>query len=137
MLCLLVCRNSNAQTSNTIPQLYTLKNEVSILKLNIPKNHVEVFKTKGTRISIETSIHLGMGTLPLLDYLTKNGRYELIASTDSQNSTLVLSPKKNQKILLIKGEECPEKVRYKIHIPDSIHRVELLEASDKNFIAQH
>lgn len=135
LLC--ICISLQAQVSQKTSQLHTVPKDISKLQINAPSNRVEILKTKGTRIYIEATVRLGAGTAPLLNYLAQSGRYELEATIDAQLRELVLSPKKNQKILLIKGKECPEIVTYKIHIPESIQFVKTLESSHQYFIAHH
>ncbi|BDS13670.1 hypothetical protein [Aureispira anguillae] len=125
---------ASGQASNKIPQISTLPKGIVKVRVNAPSNRVQIFKTKGTRISIETSIRINAGSLPLLDYLAKNGRYELNSTVDLQTNTLTLTPKKNQKTLLVKGEECQEVITYKIHIPESVKFVETLNIAEENFV---
>jgi len=126
-----------AQTSQKVPQIHTLPSGVAKIHIDVPSNRVEILKTKGNRISIETNVRLALGSLPLLEYLIKNGRYELTALADNELHELTLSPKKNQKVLLIKGQQCSEIVTYKIHIPESVEFVQTLGSSQDDFVASH
>lgn len=134
LLCLLFFTTKICgQASNKTPQIATLPAGMVKVRINAPSNRVEIFKTKGTRISIETSIRMNAGTLPLLNYLIKSGRYELDVLADAQKNLLTLSPKKDQKVLLVKGSECQEFITYKIHIPESVRHVETLDADQDRF----
>lgn len=122
------------QASNKTAQIATLPLGTTKIRINIPSNQIEIVKTKGTRISIETAIRINVGTLPLLDYLVKNGRYQINVHINEQISMLTLSPPKNNNVLIIKGKECGEVITYKIHIPEMITLVETLNTSQGNFV---
>ncbi len=127
--------NLSAQASQKTPQLVTLPKGITELHIQAESDRVQIVKTKGSRISIETNIKISAGTMPLLKYLIDNGRYALAAKSDVHQNTLILSPQKNKKVLLIKGEECSEEVMYKIHIPASVKYVKTLSTSNDNSIA--
>ncbi len=122
------------QASNKTSQIAILPTGVTKIRINAPSNRIQVLKTKGTRISIETAIRINAGTLPLLDYLIKSGRYELDVIVDGQTNILTLSPPKSNKVLLVKGEECQEAVTYKIHIPETVDYIETLNSNQENFV---
>jgi len=112
-----------SQASNTVLHVYTLPAHTESLSFELPSNQVEIIKTKSARISIETTIHLPAGSVPLLDYLIKAKRYDLKATINREAHSFTLSPVKLQKTLIIKGELCQEEIRYKIYVPESIARV--------------
>jgi hypothetical protein len=122
------------QASNKTAQIATLPSGTTKIRINAPSNQIEIFKTKGTRISIETAIRINIGTLSLLDYLVKNGRYQMAIQMNEQIETLTLSPPKSNNVLVVKGKECEEIITYKIHIPETITLVETLNTSQGNFI---
>lgn len=122
------------QASNKIAQIATLPAGIIKIRINAPSSQIEIFKTKGTRISIETAISIKMGTLPLLDYLVKSGRYQMDLQVNQQIKTLTLSPPKNNNVLVVKGEACEEIITYKIHIPETIKEIETLSTSQGDFV---
>jgi hypothetical protein len=124
---------AHGQASNKTAQIAILPAGITKVRINAPSNRVEVFKTKGTRISIETAVRINEGTLPLLEYLVKSGRYEMDVLVDGQINILTLSPPKNNNVILVKGEECEEVVTYKIHLPETVMYVETLNTSQGNF----
>ncbi len=136
LLLLFFATSLSAQANKTASQIHIPPAGIVKIYLDIPSNRVEILKTKSTRISIETNIRLGLGSLPLLDYLEENGRYELTATVGPQTNSLTLSPRKDQKVLLVKGQECPEVVSYKIHIPEFVEFVQTLDASQGKFVSQ-
>ena len=118
-----------------MPQIMTLPKGVVELHIQVDKSQVEIIKTKGSRISIETNVKISQGSLPLLKYLMDNGRYDLTARENNQLSTFTISPPKNKKVLLVKGEECEEAVYYKIHVPESIAFVKTFGNQDNTTAA--
>lgn len=124
-----------AQASQKMPQIMTLPKGVVELHIQVDKSQVEIIKTKGSRISIETNVKISQGSLPLLKYLMDNGRYDLTARENNQLSTFTISPPKNKKVLLVKGEECEEAVYYKIHVPESVAFVKTLGNQDNTTAA--
>jgi len=122
------------QASNKTSQIATLSSGIAKVRINAPRNRIEIFKTKGTRISIETSIRINPGTLPLLDYLIKSGRYEMNVFVDQQTNMLTLSPPKSNNVLLVKGKECQEVITYKINIPETVQYIEILNTNQENFV---
>jgi len=122
------------QASNKTAQIAILPTGITKVRINAPSNRIEIFKTKGTRISIETAVRINAGTLPLLDYLVKSGRYELDVLVDGQANILTLSPPKSNNVLLVKGEECAEVITYKIHIPETVQYIETLNTNQGDFV---
>ena len=124
----------HGQASNKIAQIATLPSGTTKIRINAPSSQIEIFKTKGSRISIETAIRINTGTLSLLDYLVKNGRYQMNVQMNEQIEMLTLSPPLGNNVLVIKGEECKEIITYKIHIPETIKHIETLNTSKRNFV---
>lgn len=112
-----------AQASKQIVQLHSLPNNINTLHLQLPSNKIKLIKTKSSRISIETTIHLDAGSPPLLDYLIKSGRYDLEATVDAEQSSMALALPKPSKILIIKGAICEEDISYTIYVPERLLKV--------------
>lgn len=119
-----------AQASQKKPQILTMPQGVVELHIDVDDQQVEIVKTKGSRISIETSVKIEQGSLPLLNYLMEAGRYDLTAHENMHLNILTIRPTKNDRVLLVKGKECEEIVRYKIHVPESVEFVKTLNASN-------
>lgn len=133
MFLMFLISEMRGQASTTVPQIATIPKGIVKIRIHAPSSRVKILKTKGSRMSIETSIRINEGSLPLLDYLAKEGRYKMDVLVDAQNNLLTLMPPKNQKVLLVKGEECEEVVTYKIHIPETVNFVETLNTEEENF----
>lgn len=96
----------------------------SSLQLDLNAKTIEIKKTKGSRVVIE--LHVTLSNMPnngLLDYLVKAGRYELVTSIDASDKTLTIKRKVNSNVILVKGRECTEKIRYVVLVPESINTI--------------
>lgn len=112
-----------AQASKKIVQLHQLPSNIVHLHLQLPSNKIKIIKTKSSRVSVETTIHLDAGSSPLLDYLIKSGRYNLGAAVDPNQSSMALSLPTPSKTLIIKGAICEEHISYIIHVPERLLKV--------------
>jgi hypothetical protein len=124
-----------AQASQKMPQIMTLPKGVIELHIQVSKDQVEIVKTKGSRISVETKVKINQGSLPLLKYLMDNGRYDLEAHSDVHLNTLTISPPNNKKVILVKGAECEETIMYKIHVPESVEFIKTLHSSNNRTVS--
>jgi hypothetical protein len=59
----------------------------------------------------------------MLEYLIKAGRYDLVTNLDAGSKTLNIQRKINANVLIVKGQECVESVRYIVLVPDSIKTI--------------
>ena len=91
-----------------------------VLRLDIKDAEVNLKETKGTRILIETSIKLSVPNEALLNFVIKSGRYELSQKYDAGTREMVIATKKDKNVIVVKGEECYEKVVYDIFVPTSM-----------------
>ena len=111
---------TSAQVSRTTSQTVSAATAITV-NLDLDASDIEIVETKGSRIVIESSITLHqMNNTRLLDFVIKSGRYELDSNFDNTTRTLTIERKKNRDVLVIKGEECKETVKYKILIPTSV-----------------
>ena len=96
---------------------------INQVKLDVGTSQVDVRETKGSRVLIEITASAEVPNESMMNFLVESGRYELISETDLSNGTLVLSKKKNNNVIVIKGKECIEEVSYVVYIPSSIKYV--------------
>lgn len=97
---------------------------ISSLELDLRSENIEIKSTKGSRIIIESHVTLeNMNNNNMLEYLIKAGRYELITSIDASSKTLTIQRKINSNVILVKGQECTEKLRYVVLVPASVRMV--------------
>ncbi len=113
-----------SQATASTNQTITTTNATT-LQLNLFSPDIEVREIRGSRLIIESHITVeGITNNTILEYVIKAGRYELVSKTDASTQTLTLSRKMSDKVLMVKGQPCTEKVRYVILVPDSIKKVE-------------
>lgn len=115
----------SAQANQTIYQTFTPATAITVLELDVEQNvdNIEIRKTKGTRVVVETTVKLSTPNANLLAYLAESGRYNLVEFLNTGEERYSLSSKKNLNVLLVKGEECHEEIRYVIQVPESIPHV--------------
>ena len=89
--------------------------------VDIKGDEVEIKETKGTRILVETMVKLSLPNEALLNFVIESGRYELIKTHNASTRELSLESKKNRNIIIVKGDECVEDIKYKIYIPMDLH----------------
>lgn len=112
-----------AQATTSTNQTISSGNSTA-LQLDLRAETIEIKKTKGSRVVVE--LHVTLSNMPnnsLLDYLVKAGRYELITSIDASTQTLIIKRKVNSNVILVKGKECTEKIRYVVLVPESIKTI--------------
>lgn len=95
--------------------------DVTTIQLNLDSENIDIRETKGSRVIIEAHITLeGIDNTTLLEFLISSGRYNLENRMDATTSTLVINQKKEKNVLLVKGQECKEKIRYVILVPSTV-----------------
>lgn len=105
-------------------------NDVSTMNLNLNSDNIEIKETKGTRIIIESHITLeSISNATLLEFLINSGRYSIANKFNATTHTLDIARKKNTNVLLVKGEECKESIRYVILVPSSVKFVNTSSAT--------
>jgi len=92
--------------------------EASSVRFQIDPSVVEVRSTKGSRVMVETNIHMNVKSMPLLDFAIGTGRYEL--ESEMQGSILVITPKERVHPIMMKGEPVEETVTYILFMPDGL-----------------
>ena len=115
-----IASNLLAQATGSTHNAVTASN-ITTLNLELDTEDVVVKETKGTRIIIESHITLEtISNVTLLQFLIKSGRYDLEKNVNETTQTLNISRKKTNNVLLVKGQDCKELVKYVILIPSSV-----------------
>lgn len=114
--------NSYAQANLKFNQTFSSMN-ASNINLDVENNDIVVKTIKGSRIVIEMLIEISSSNTNLLEFLAKDGRYDLTKSYDEKTQTLVLSSNKHRDIITIKGQEVSEKLSYVIYVPETTQQV--------------
>lgn len=122
---LLMCcvRAADCQISQTINSVHIAASAINQLVLDLGHGEVEIRKTMGSRILIETTIKVALPNDRLLTFLVEQGRYELTSHTDNSNGVLRINNRKNNNILIVKGRECEELVSHIVYVPNQIQFV--------------
>lgn len=114
--------SSYAQATLKFNQTFSSMNAVNI-NLAVESTDIVVKSIKGSRIVIEMLINISSPNTRLLEFIAKDGRYDLEKSFDDKTQTLTLSEKKHKDVITIKGEEITEQVSYVIYVPKTVQRV--------------
>jgi len=111
-----------AQSGTTFHQVFNTDNNTQkvLLNIKIPEENIEIRRTAGSRIMVETSVKISMVNDNLLNYLGNSGRYDLSSAYNEAESTITLSEPKDNNVIIVKGQECVETITYTITIPESI-----------------
>ena len=109
-----------AQVTRSANETITINN-IATINLDLESENIEIRETKGSRVIVESHITLeSIKNATLLEFMINSGRYALENKVDASTQTMSITRKKNTNVLLVKGEECKEHVRYVILVPDSV-----------------
>jgi hypothetical protein len=109
-----------AQATASVNEIISVAN-IETINLDLDSDDIEIKETKGSRIIIESHIKLTtVSNNAMLDFLVNSGRYALENKTDATTQTLNITRKKEKNVLLVKGKECEEIIRYNILVPASV-----------------
>jgi hypothetical protein len=111
--------SSMAQASLTFNQTFSTLNATT-LELQLNSENIQVKPTKGSRIIVEAAVTLSSPNYNLLEFMHKSGRYELKQQLDTNRKVLILSLKRINSAMVIKGEEIQETINYTIYLPNTI-----------------
>jgi hypothetical protein len=95
------------------------------ISIQVNNPNLTIKYTQGTRILVETKVSLSVDNLTLLNFITQQGRYDLIKKVDPNTKCLTLVLKNKQDLILIKGKELKEKISYTIYIPRELAFLDL------------
>lgn len=123
LLPLFISCNIFAQATGSTNDVITVP-DITTIDLNLDSDDITVKETKGSRIIIESHITLeSINNTTLLEFLIKSGRYDLENRVDAMSQSLTITRKKNRNVLLVKGQDCKESIRYIILVPSSVKHV--------------
>lgn len=106
----------SAQVSTSLHQSFNI-DAAQFISIQVNNPNLTVKYTQGSRILVETKVSLSIDNLTLLNFITQQGRYDLIKKVDSNTKCLTLVLKNKQNLILIKGKELQENISYTIYIP--------------------
>ena len=106
----------SAQVSTSLNQSFNI-DAAQFISIQVNSPNLKIKYTQGTRILVETRVSLSVDNSTLLDFITQQGRYDLIKKVDPNTKCLKLVLKNKQDLILIKGKELQENISYTIYIP--------------------
>lgn len=116
---LLISNLALGQATKTVHQAFSSSGiEKIVLNLNSP--NVEVKETKGSRVLVEVTVSICSPSNAMIEYLANAGRFELLAQEDETANTMTIYTKKNNDVLMYKGQPCEETFHYVIYVPEHI-----------------
>jgi hypothetical protein len=92
--------------------------EATTLQITAP-GKVEIVKWAGNEILVEVVISSANGSLAILNYLQKEGRYDLKLIVENGKAQLVGKSAKKQPVKA-KGADMDEQVTYMISVPENL-----------------
>lgn len=110
---------SHAQMSRTIYQVFEV-DSVKTVNLDIADVY-DIYSWAGSTILIETNVQLSHGSPEILDYLIKEGRYDVDMDTTAMPSVRIYTkmPDRKKKRVKTPDGEITELPEAKIFVPDS------------------
>lgn len=95
--------------------------EVNSISIDLQNSNVEINRTKGAFVMVETKIKLYETDFHILEHLNQTGRYDvkLEKQKDAQHVSLV--EKTSLPTLRISGKTIKEEISYVIHVPERVH----------------
>ena len=117
MLLLAIGQISFGQASLKFNQTFSA-NAAQKVNMDVDSKDIEIKTIKGSRVIVETAITISSNNNKLLEFMAKEGRYDLDSAFDDQKHELLLSAKKRKNLIRVKGEELKEKVKYTNYVPE-------------------
>ena len=116
-----------AQMERTMYQVFDV-DSVQTVQLDILDMY-ELHSWAGNSILVETNIQISNASPEILDYLIKNGRYDVRMDTVAPGQVKIYTKLKDRKTVKTPAGECTELPMAKIFVPDTF-----LWAEDKKSI---
>ncbi|MDC0231134.1 hypothetical protein OAK19_04145 [Aureispira] len=81
---------------------------------------MKIKSIRGPVVIIEAFVQISSSNYNLLEYMIRNGRYNLLSKTDKLSRNMTLVDKELTKEIIIDHETVEEKIRYVIYVPEHI-----------------
>jgi hypothetical protein len=112
---------ANGQMERTMYQVFEV-DSVKTVTFDLVGNY-EVYAWAGSNILVETNIQIWEASREILNFLIKDGRYDITQDTaaaiDKGVMTIQTKNKERKPIKRREGRECPEQATIKIFFPDT------------------
>jgi hypothetical protein len=106
-----------AQMERTMYQVFEV-DSVKVVNLDLAGIY-EVYAWAGSSILAETNIQISHASPQILDFLIKEGRYDLAADTISPSEVKIFTKIRDRKPIKTPAGECTEIATAKIFVPDT------------------
>lgn len=104
------------QASLTFNQTFSASAAQKV-NMDVSSKDITIKTIKGSRVIVETAITISSNNDKLLEFMAKDGRYNLDRTFDDQTHELTLKSKKRKNAIRVKGKELKEKIEYTIYVP--------------------
>lgn len=102
--------------------------DVSSISIDLQNSNVEIIRTKGAFVMVETKIKLHETDFHILEHLKQTGRYDVKLEKQKDDQHVSLVEKTTLPTLRISGKKIKEEISYVIHVPERVHLRESLVA---------
>jgi len=114
---LLVCETAHAQMERTMYQVFEL-DSAKVVDLDLAGIY-ELQVWAGSSILVETNIQISHASPEILDFLIKQGRYDVVADTISETVVRIKTRIRDRKPIKTPDGECTEIATTKLFVPDT------------------
>ena len=114
---LLACETAYAQMERTMYQVFEL-DSAKVVDLDLAGIY-ELQVWAGSSILVETNIQISHASPEILDFLIKQGRYDVVADTISETVVRIKTRIRDRKPIKTPDGECTEIATTKIFVPDT------------------
>ena len=90
------------------------------ISIGVVNPNIEIKSIKGPVVVIETFVQISSSNYNLLEYMIRNGRYNILSMIDKMSRNMTLVDKELTKEIIIDGEKVREEIRYVIYVPERI-----------------
>ncbi|MFZ4473790.1 MAG: hypothetical protein ACOYPR_01275 [Saprospiraceae bacterium] len=114
---LLACGTAHAQMERTMYQVFEL-DSAKVVDLDLAGIY-ELQVWAGSSILVETNIQISHASPEILDFLIKQGRYDVVADTISETVVRIKTRIRDRKPIKTPDGECTEIATTKLFVPDT------------------
>ncbi len=114
---LLACETAYAQMERTMYQVFEL-DSAKVVDLDLAGIY-ELQVWAGSSILVETNIQISHASPEILDFLIKQGRYDVVADTISETVVRIKTRIRDRKPIKTPDGECTEIATTKLFVPDT------------------
>ena len=114
---LLACETAYAQMERTMYQVFEL-DSAKVVDLDLAGIY-ELQVWAGSSILVETNIQISHASPEILDFLIKQGRYDVVADTISETVVRIKTRIRDRKPIKSPDGECTEIATTKLFVPDT------------------